>query len=76
MFPLIPIVIVKWEGGPEGGVLGGWEVRWAHHFISSNYYHIDLPLCEQINFKLNKLGFETIKLAMINFPERQAIKMD
>ena len=57
MFPLIQIIIVEWEGG-------------THDFIRSNYYHIDLPLCEQINFKLNKLGFETIKLAMINFPQR------
>ena len=66
---MFPIVIVKWEGGREGG-------RAAHRFIRSNYYHIDLPLCEQINFKLNKLGLETIKLAMINFPQRWAIKMD
>ena len=57
MFPLIQIIIVEWEGG-------------THDFIRSNYYHIDLPLCEQINFKLNKLGFETIKLAMINFAQR------
>ena len=57
MFPLIQIIIVEWEGG-------------THDFIRSNYYHIDLPLCEQINFKWNKLGFETIKLAMINFPRR------
>ena len=57
MFPLIQIIIVEWEGG-------------THDFIRSNYYHIDLPLCEQINFNLNKLRFETIKLPMINFPLR------
>ena len=61
MFPLIQIVVVEWKDG-EGGT--------TQDFISSNYYHIDLPLCEQINFKWNKLGFETIKLAMINFPQR------
>ena len=66
MFPLIQIVILEWEGGAEARRGEGG----THDFIRSNYYHIDLPLCEQINFNLNKLRFETIKLPMINFPLR------